>query len=107
MKYLLRVKESKMLKTVKLKNGSKEGEAFVKVIISILQKLIERDPIALHELVTVARDPSHKTWGQKGKDLEKLTLLEPGGTMHGSVRNIVLSATIGEDLDLQIVNPLA
>ena len=96
-----------MSRTVKLKNGSEEGETFVKVITSTLQKLMERDPIALYELVMVAREPSHKPWGQKGKDLEKLALLEPGGTMYGSVRNIVLSATIGEETDLRIVNPLA
>lgn len=95
------------MKTVKLKNGSEELEALVITIMRILQSLHQQQPIALYEAVMVARDPTHKPWGNTGKVLKKYTLLGADGRMHGSIRNIVLSGVAGEEMEMRIVNPLA
>jgi hypothetical protein len=62
-------------------------------------------PAAFYELVMCARDTQHKPCGEIGKDLMELSMLQPDGSMHDSIRNIVQSAAEGEDLDMQIVDP--
>ncbi len=96
-----------MSNTVNLKNGSEEHGALVNVVLYSLNKLMADLPIVLYELVQVARDASHEPFGETGKDLEKRGLLQPDGRMPESIRNVVLSAVVGEGLDLELVNPRA
>jgi len=107
----------KTKRLVKLKNGSEEFEPLVKVTMALLVtmfKFREGKPIGallFYELVEFCKDSSHKFFGNMGEDLKELTLLTAASDgkyqVHESIRNIVLSAAEGEELDLCLVNPVA
>ncbi len=53
------------------------------------------------------RDPDYKKFGSNEDELKKFSLLQPGGGVHDSIRNIVLSAFTGKGLELELHSPLA
>lgn len=63
--------------------------------------------IVLYELVACCRDRNHQPFGNAGEKLAALELRREDGTIHESIRNIVLSAASGEGLDLTLGSPLA
>ncbi len=52
-------------------------------------------------------DPNHKFFGNTKDRLEALALVDANGGIHDSIRNIVLSAIEGEDLEMRLTNPVA
>lgn len=99
------------MEIVKLKNGSEEAGPLVATLMMALERLLAEKPIALYELVMVARDRDHEPFGRCGDDLADMHLLErrTNGTfgIHSSTRNVVLSAITGEGLDLALGSPIA
>jgi len=98
------------IETVLLKNGSKEPKALVIGVMMSLNALTGQQTmqsaIGFYELVMVCRDRNHKIQGNDGEILEKIGLMKDG-VIHDSVRNIVLSAVEGEDLNMVLLNPIA
>lgn len=94
------------IKTVRLRNGSEEAEPAVVAIMVSLRQLMNDNPIALFELVEVSKNASHKPFGNTGEVLKRLSLMEPDGRIHDTIRNIVLSAAEGEGLNLHLVSPV-
>jgi hypothetical protein len=92
---------------VKLKNGSCESKILVAVFVATLRNLFTERPIHAYELVSKARDSTHKFFGRTGEDLQKLGLVESNGEMHESVRNVVLSAVQGDGFDMKLGDPVA
>jgi hypothetical protein len=92
---------------VELKNGSKEAESLVQATIFTLKSLKERNPIALYELVQIARNKDHIVFGNLDEELKRLNLIDHNGTMHSSIRNIILSAFKGDDFEMVFVSPIA
>lgn len=92
---------------LKLKNGSEEFPALVKVTMMSVEHLLESHPVAFFELVSLCRDRDHELFGNTAVKLQGLGLVDPGGKVHGSIRNIVLSAVEGEDLEMRLISPLA
>ena len=92
--------------TVVLKNGAEEAEPLVRVTMMSLQDLMKKDPIGFYELVELCKDRHHKLFGNTGKELVARGLVN-GGTVHDSIRHIVLSAVKGEGLDMTLTNPIA
>jgi hypothetical protein len=105
------------LNLVKLKNGTEHQRVFVAAIMMSLEHLMSpgtKDPIqgmadaiAFYELVMIARDPSHRAFGNTGPRLEELLMLEPRGHMKPEYRDVILSAVTGEGFNLILGNPLA
>lgn len=95
------------MKALKLKNGSEEAEPLVLTTMMAINRIQEDMPIALYDLVMIARDCDYQPFGQIGPELIKSRLLEQDGSMHQSIRNIVLSSFEGEGMDLVRVNPLS
>ena len=93
------------METVVLKNGSQEVRTLVVVVMMSLEELIGKDSITFYELVMFCRDQSHKFFGSTQGTLERLGLLQ-NGTVHDSVRNIVLSAVEGDGLEMCLRNPV-
>ena len=93
-----------------LKNGTTETTALVAVTMMSVNRLMdEGKAVVVFELVEMCRDRHHEPWGDTGEELKSLGLVsESGGEwhIHESIRNIVLSAAIGEGLDMKIGNPL-
>lgn len=95
------------VEVVKLKNGSTAPKGLVLATMTTLRYLFAKDPVVSYELVCKARNPVHVFWADTAADLRKLGLIGPNGNMHESVRNVVLSATSGDDADLTLGDPLA
>ena len=94
--------------TLKLKNSSEEAEPLVRVTMMSLRSLAESDPIVFYELVELCRDPKHELFGNAGDALKRLSLVQgDGNSVHQSIRNVVLSAAVGEGLALELANPVA
>ena len=94
---------------VELKNGSREVSQLIAVTMASLNRLL-RDGLAIvvYELVELCRDPKHKPWGQTGDDLKAVGLATCSNgewRVHNSIRNIVLSATSGEGLNIVVSDP--
>jgi len=97
------------MKTVELKNGSTEMRMLVVGTYLILQKMLDdiQGVTAYYELVQTCIDSKHEIFSDVQKQyLIDKTLMQTEGSVHGSIRNIVLSATIGEGVDLSLVNPI-
>jgi hypothetical protein len=97
------------MEVVKLKNGSEEVKPLVMATMMSIRKLMAGLPGALdaYELVELCRDRNHKMFGNSQKSLQKLGLIEASGSVHDSVRNVVLSAAVGDGLELHFENPIA
>ncbi len=95
---------------VTLKNGMQEVKQLVAVTTMSLRGLMAQKPIVFYELVQLCRNGDHRLFGRSGDDLKALSLVSQHGDqwhVHDSIRNIVLSASEGEGMDLKFVNPLA
>jgi|SRR5579863_8194237 len=90
-----------------LKNGSQEPKAVVAVTMMGLRDLIQKYPIAFYELVMVSRDPSHRIFGNNAQILSKFNLAREDGHVHNSIRNVVISAVEGENIDMVLRSPVA
>lgn len=94
------------MELVALKNGTSEPRPLVATTLLALQSMMHRDPVAFYEAVQIARNPAHTAFGNAGEKIEGYGLLQ-GGTMHASVRNIILVSVDGDDFDMKLVRPEA
>jgi hypothetical protein len=95
---------------LKLKNGSEEPEPLVVTTMMTLEHLMSGFPGVLmaSDLAQICReDPNYSKFGDNEEQLQRLALLQGDGKPHNSVRNIVLSAFVGEGLELRLVSPVA
>lgn len=98
--------EPKQISTVKLKNGTEVIEPVLITTMINLDALMKKNPIAFYELVQKCRNPQHKMFGNTEQVAESLALIERG-SIHDSVRNIVLSAVEGDGLKMSLSSPVA
>jgi hypothetical protein len=101
-------KENKtMSNNVTLKNGSQEPAPVVTTTMMLLRSLCTSDPICFYELTMKCRDNNHQLFGNCASKLQGLSLLQSDGTVYHAVKNVVLSAVTGEDLDMALGSPIA
>lgn len=97
------------IKAVKLKNGTIEAEPLIQVVGISLGKLYNSEDLggamAFHDLVMLCRDRTYQVWDNVLDDLKAFSLVRTDGTVHESIRNIVLSSVTGEGLDMQLQDP--
>jgi hypothetical protein len=93
------------MKTVQLAHGE-EVVVLVKVTLLSLDHLIKDNPIGFYELVMKCRDPQHSIWGDQQGKLQELSLVQPDGRVHQSIRNVVLSSVQGDGLEMVLTSPL-
>ena len=89
-----------------LKNGSEEPLVLVQTTMMALDGLIKSNPVAIYELVEKCNDPTHELFGNAGDILGDAALIKDG-TIHTSIKNIVLSAMSGEGFDMILTNPIS
>lgn len=94
------------MESVMLKNGSEEAIVMVSTVNASISTLMQEKPMVFYELVMKCRDANHQFFGQAGQDLIDLALAQTDGSIHGSVKNIVLSGTEGDGLDMTWGNPI-
>ena len=95
------------METITLKNGSEVTEPQVIATMALLKILFKKNPRAFRELVMKCRDPEHKLVDNTGEVLSDRSLIQTDGRVHNSIRDIVLSATEGEGLEMTLGSPLA
>lgn len=93
------------MKEIVLKNGTRELEPAVKVIMFAIRELLKRQPLVFYDLAMRCRDRNYKMWDASESDLKNLSLLQFDGQPPGTTRNIILSAVEGDGADMHIVNP--
>ncbi len=98
------MKES--IKTTVLRCGATEATALVSTTMMSLKLLLETEPIAFFELVEIAKDRTHQPFGNTGRVLRDVMLLDARNGMHSSIRHVVLSAVHGEGFNLTLGNPV-
>ncbi len=94
------------IETVILNNGAKEAKPLVDITHLSLRTLITDNPIAFYELVMKCRDNNHELFWKTWELLKEMSFLDVNGNIHDSIRNIVLSATEGEWMDMKLINPI-
>ena len=94
------------IKLVTLENGTKEAESLITIVMMSLYKLSEEKPLSVYELVMKCKDNDHQFFGDTTKDLRDLALVQSDDSVHCSIRNIVLSAAEGEELDMVLKSPI-
>ncbi|MDI6758871.1 MAG: hypothetical protein QMD94_04285, partial [Candidatus Omnitrophota bacterium] len=101
---------SSAIQLVKLKNRAMEPEDVVMAAMLSLEQLRQHPKgfVLVHELRAKARDPQYKFFGDDTEaKLKKIKLIQSNGEIHESIRNVVLSAVVGDGLDIHLVSPLA
>lgn len=88
-----------------LKNGSKVPAAVVNSSLLVFTVLLNRNPLALYELIKKCKDDSHKLWVGTESVLKNLSLLDADGKVHESICDVLLSAVTNDGLDLAIGSP--
>lgn len=95
------------MQTVRLRNGTDELESLVKVVTESLNKLENTLPgqMALHDLNARCLNKDSTMWDEQLDQLQGLGLIQVDGTVHDSIRNVVLSAIVSDDGIIMIQNP--
>ena len=96
------------METVILKNGAEEMDSVVISAWSALELLWEDSPSAISTLWNLAHGYISSASGPELKILQDRLLIDQDGKLHGSLRNIILSAfEVAEDGSaLRLVNPV-
>jgi hypothetical protein len=99
-----------IMEKVTLRNGASEPLALVISTMFALEFLMNGDLDEIHELCdlhAIALGTSDHIDATSIAHLKKLHLLQPDGSLHHSIRNIVLSACEGTGLRMTLSSPLA
>jgi hypothetical protein len=94
------------MQTAKLKNGSVEVVSLITVTMIALDNLLKGNPMVLYELNEKCKNSEHKIFGQMEPILKDLYLIDADGKVHSSIKNIVLSAIVGEGVLLALISPI-
>lgn len=72
-----------------------------------LEDLLGSHPVDFYGLVMKCRDRNYQFFGNTGEILKQYSLVQSDGNVHASIRNVVLSAVVGEELDMTLGSPVA
>jgi len=91
------------METVRLKNGSEELKVLVNSTMFSLRSLLQNNPTDFYDLVMVCRNENYGVTNQTL--LNRLGLMQ-GNLVHTSIKNVVLSAVIGDGLNMTLTSPI-
>lgn len=95
------------MEMVTLKNGSEEAKVLVAGIKLSVLRIWDDNPLAIYDLHSACKDSNYEPFGDNGATLKKLSLMEPNGGIHQSIKNVVLSMVEGEGMEKTLVSPVA
>ena len=92
-----------------LRNGAEAPVSVVRTTWIALKCLADSGDMgsvmALYEARELARDPAHPLWPGTDETLRKFSLIDHGGKMHDIIRDVILSAVTGAEMDLSVTWP--
>lgn len=92
--------------TIRLKNGADEALPLVSVIYNNLHLMVSEGGIHFYELVMKCRNRNHQFFGNAQEKLHALGFIQADGSIHDSIRNIVLSSVEGDGMNMSLVSPI-
>lgn len=92
---------------IKLRNGSQVERSEAQEIIESLRFLRNHEPAAMHGLLMKCRDDNHKINRQCRHVLQALLFMDSSGRVDNDVRNVVLSAPEGNEIDMRSISLVA
>lgn len=95
-----------LAEVVTVRNGTRHRRGTVHVIMVSLYNLMREYGMPFYELVMICRNPNHRLFGNSAEVLKSFSLLEADGQPHDVIRDVVLSAAVGEDLGLSLCWPI-
>jgi hypothetical protein len=95
------------LDSVQLRNGVKMPRIAVNVTMMRLKPLIESDYEAFRALVEKSRNPDYQIQAAELEKLSDMALIDADGTVQSTVRDVVLSAAVGEGSAIDLQSPVA
>ena len=93
------------METVILRTGVEAPKVLVATMYLVCESMMDENPIAVFEAVSLARDPSHQLFGNSGNVLRDAAMLDCSGKMHRSVREILCAFFEGEMMDMKLLGP--
>jgi len=96
------------MESVKLLNGSEEADVLVTVVMMSLKSLWNEGlagVLAVYDLHQLCQNPNYSA--MYIKHLNSLNLVSDDGSVHDSIRNVVMSAVQGEGLEMTLRSPIA
>jgi hypothetical protein len=95
------------IETVTLHTGHAHAKTLVAVVTVLLRDMIDQGEFILfYEAVTLARNPSHRLFGNAGEKLTAFGILE-NGRMHDATREIIVASVEGEGVGMRLRSPVA
>jgi hypothetical protein len=91
---------------VQLKDGASVPKVTVTTALMNLQHLRNTNPVALFELVEIARNPGHVPFPGTKDALQKMSMLDGLGKIHDDTRKVIVNAIPGDLMELRIVDPM-
>jgi hypothetical protein len=93
------------MESVTLKTGATIPiHTFIETYKSLRSLAESDDPFLFYEFVMLCRDSNHEFWNHNTQQrLNDLSLIQADGHIQDDVREVVLSATEGEGLDLTLL----
>ena len=97
------------MKTLTLRNGSKEAAVLVTNTMFALSEIMNVDTVGITALLDLYQlclgTAGYQLLDPQRQLLDRYLLLDTSGIPKDSIRNIVLSAVQGEGLEMELVNP--
>lgn len=94
-----------IMKMVTLRNGSQELHSLALAVYVTLRGLHRVHPLAFQEAVRTARNPAYLIPSRSLSDELHQRNLISGGAMDNHVRNVILSAVVGDEPTLRVRDP--
>lgn len=98
------------MREILLKNGGKEVDTLVGQVMMSLRGLFDNGvagALAVYDLHEKCKNPDYEIFGPNIEPLENLHLIDSNGTIHNSIKNVVLSAVEGEGMEMALGSPVA
>lgn len=92
--------------TYTLTTGVEVPTVLVNSTMLALKDLLVVWPISFYEIVMKSRYPDHQWFEGSIKRCKQLGLVNDLGEVHSGVRDIILAAVVGEDLNMRLVDPV-
>lgn len=95
------------METIRLRNGAEEVKPLVVITIRTLEHVMDERPLAFYDLVMKCRDQNYQFFEDNEDYLKEQRLVDANGSIHDSIRNVVLSAAKGDGMDMVLRSPVS
>jgi hypothetical protein len=93
---------------VRLRTGAEVPASAARTAYLALDRLANGELgelMALCEAAAIARDKTHRPFGNTGAVLREAMLLDSGGVMHSITRDVILATVDGDEMNPRVVWP--